>query len=66
MKAGGITIVATYIFWIYHEETEGEFDFEGDRDIRRFLEDAERAGLLFGRECYLVFSQQKDDFYRER
>ncbi len=45
MKAGGITIVATYMFWIYHEETEGEFDFEGDRDIRRFLEDAERAGL---------------------
>lgn len=45
MKAGGITIVATYLFWIYHEETEGEFDFTGDRDIRRFLLDAGRAGL---------------------
>ena len=22
MKAGGITVVATYLFWIYHEETE--------------------------------------------
>lgn len=45
MKAGGISIVATYMFWIYHEEIEGEFDFTGDRDIRKFVEDAERAGL---------------------
>lgn len=45
MKAGGITIAATYLFWIYHEETEGEFDFSGDRDIRRFISDAQRAGL---------------------
>lgn len=45
MKAGGITVVSTYLFWIYHEEIEGEFDFSGDRDIRRFILDAERAGL---------------------
>lgn len=45
MKAGGVTIVATYLFWIYHEEIEGEFDFTGDRDIRRFLLDAQKAGL---------------------
>ncbi len=45
MKAGGIDIVATYLFWIYHEEIEGEFDFTGDRDIRKFVEDASRAGL---------------------
>ena len=45
MKAGGITVAATYLFWIYHEETEGEFDFSGDRDIRRFISDAQRAGL---------------------
>lgn len=45
MKAGGISIVATYMFWIYHEEIEGEFDFSGDLDIRKFLEDAEKAGL---------------------
>lgn len=45
MKAGGINIVATYMFWIYHEEIEGEFDFSGDRDIRKFLEDAEKVGL---------------------
>lgn len=45
MKAGGITVVATYMFWIYHEEVEGAFDFSGDRDIRFFVEMAEKAGL---------------------
>lgn len=45
MRAGGITVVATYLFWIYHEEIEGEFDFSGDRDIRKFIIDAKRAGL---------------------
>ena len=37
MKAGGITVVSTYLFWIYHEETEGEFNFDGDNDIRAFV-----------------------------
>ena len=45
MKAGGVGIVATYLFWIYHEELEGSFDFSGDRDLREFVLDAERAGL---------------------
>lgn len=45
IKAGGATIVSTYIFWIYHEEIEGEFDFSGDLDIRKFVKEAERAGL---------------------
>ncbi|MGO4695698.1 beta-galactosidase [Paenibacillus sp. 2TAB26] len=38
MKAGGIQIVATYIFWIYHEETEGRFDWSGDKDLRTFVQ----------------------------
>lgn len=45
MKAGGITTVSTYLLWIYHEETEGEFDFTGDNDIRAFVEECESAGL---------------------
>ena len=45
MKAGGITIVSTYIFWIYHEETEGVYDFSGDNDVRAFIEDARETGL---------------------
>ena len=46
MKAGGITIVATYVFWIYHEETEGEMDFSGDLDLRAFTEACRQAGLF--------------------
>lgn len=45
MKAGGVDLVATYLFWIYHEEEEGKLDFSGDRDIRAFVLDAKRAGL---------------------
>ena len=45
MKAGGITVVSTYMFWIYHEEEEGKFNFSGDLDIRKFVLDAKRAGL---------------------
>jgi hypothetical protein len=37
MKAGGIDIVATYVFWIHHEEVEGQFDWTGQRDLRRFV-----------------------------
>ncbi len=45
IKAGGVTIVATYLFWIYHEETEGKLDFSQDLDIRAFVAECARAGL---------------------
>ena len=45
MKAGGITIVSTYLFWIYHEEIEGKMDFGGDNDIRAFIEEFKDVGL---------------------
>ena len=32
MKAAGVNIVATYVFWIHHEEIEGQFDWSGDRE----------------------------------
>lgn len=38
MKAGGINIIATYVFWIHHEEEEGVFRFDGNRDIRAFVQ----------------------------
>lgn len=38
MKAGGVQILATYVFWIHHEENKGVWDFTGNRDIRKFLE----------------------------
>ena len=45
MKAGGVTVVATYLFWIYHEEIEGQFDFTGDLDVRAFILECQRVGL---------------------
>jgi beta-galactosidase len=38
MKAGGINVVATYVFWILHEFTENQFDWTGDLDLRHFVE----------------------------
>ena len=42
MKAGGLNTIATYVFWIHHEETEGVFDWTGNRDLRRFLRNGHR------------------------
>lgn len=38
MKANGINIIAFYIIWIHHEETEGVFDWSGNKDVRAFVE----------------------------
>jgi beta-galactosidase len=46
MKAGGIQIAATYIFWNYHEETEGVFDWSDNRDLRAFITLCGETGLL--------------------
>ena len=38
MKAGGITIVATYVFWIHHEPEEGHWTWADNMNLREFLE----------------------------
>ncbi|HKN20094.1 MAG TPA: beta-galactosidase, partial [Terracidiphilus sp.] len=45
MKAGGVQVVSTYIFWIHHEEIEGQFDWTGQRDLRRFVQLCAEIGL---------------------
>jgi beta-galactosidase len=45
MKAAGVEIIATYVFWIHHEEVEGEFDWTGERDLRHFVELCGKHGL---------------------
>ena len=45
MKAGGIELVSAYTIWIHHEEVEGEWDFSGDRDLRKFLQTIKNCGL---------------------
>jgi beta-galactosidase len=46
MKAAGVDVVATYVFWIHHEEIEGQFDWQGQRDLRRFVELCARHGMF--------------------
>lgn len=45
MKAGGIQILATYVFWIHHEEKKGEWDFAGSKDIKKFLEICKKVNM---------------------
>ena len=46
MKAGGVEIVSTYIFWNHHEDSPGELRWDGDRDIHGFLDCCKQVGLL--------------------
>ncbi|HEX3719052.1 MAG TPA: beta-galactosidase [Verrucomicrobiae bacterium] len=45
MKAGGVDIVSTYVFWIHHEEIEGQFDWSGSRNLRHFIQLCGEVGL---------------------
>lgn len=45
MKMGGINIVAAYVFWIHHEEEEGKFRFDGNRNVRKFIQLCQKYGL---------------------
>lgn len=45
MKAGGVTMIATYVFWIHHEEIEGQWDWGGNRDLHKFLQTCNDLGL---------------------
>ncbi len=45
MKAGGVTIISTYVFWIHHEEIEGQWDWTGQCDLKKFLQTCQEVGL---------------------
>lgn len=45
IKAGGITVVATYVFWNMHEFKEGRFDWTGDLNVREFTELCAQNGM---------------------
>lgn len=38
MKAGGISMIATYVFWNMHEEKQGVFNWAGNRNLRKFVQ----------------------------
>jgi hypothetical protein len=45
MKANGINIIACYVFWIHHEEIEGQFDWTGNKDLRAFIKLCQKHDL---------------------
>lgn len=45
MKAGGVEVVSSYVFWIHHEEERGKFDWNGNHSLRDFLKLCEEVGL---------------------
>ncbi|MGA3159997.1 MAG: beta-galactosidase [Terracidiphilus sp.] len=46
MKASGVDVISTYVFWIHHEEIEGQFNWSGQRNLRKFAELCARHGML--------------------
>jgi len=46
MKAGGVDIVASYVFWNHHEPAYGEFDFTDSRDLGAFVRLCAEEGML--------------------
>ncbi|WP_207457246.1 beta-galactosidase [Herbiconiux sp. SYSU D00978] len=45
LREGGVTVVATYVFWNHHERTQGDRHSDGDLDLRAFLEACREEGL---------------------
>ena len=45
MRAGGVTLIACYIFWNHIEELENQFDWSGQRNLRTFLTICKEEGM---------------------
>lgn len=45
MRAGGLDMIAVYVFWIHHEEARGVFTWDGRRNVSKFLTIAAELGF---------------------
>ncbi|XP_030549547.1 beta-galactosidase 5-like isoform X1 [Rhodamnia argentea] len=45
-KEGGLDVVDTYVFWNVHEPSPGNYNFEGQFDLVRFVRTVQKAGLF--------------------
>jgi galactose-1-phosphate uridylyltransferase (family 1) len=45
MKAGGVTVVASYVFWLHHSGRRGEARFDGHLNVAAFVDLAVEVGL---------------------
>mmetsp|Transcript_19762 Transcript_19762/g.38148 ORF Transcript_19762/g.38148 Transcript_19762/m.38148 type:complete len:669 (-) Transcript_19762:190-2196(-) len=46
LRAMGLNAAQIYIPWNFHETEQGQYNFEGNRDVIEFIEEAQKAGLL--------------------
>ena len=46
MAAVGLNAVQTYVPWNFHETNQGITNFDGDRDVVKFIQTAQDVGLL--------------------
>lgn len=44
-KALGMNTVCAYVFWNYHEPSEGVYDFSGQHDLAAFVETCKKNGM---------------------
>lgn len=44
-RAGGLSTIGTYVFWIHHEEQQGVWRWDGQRDLRSFVQQASSLNL---------------------
>ncbi|KAJ8572203.1 hypothetical protein K7X08_008714 [Anisodus acutangulus] len=44
-KKGGINLIQTYVFWNIHEPVQGQFNFEGDFDIVKFIKEVAKQDM---------------------
>ncbi|WP_439590804.1 beta-galactosidase [Microbacterium sp.] len=45
LRAGGITVASTYVFWLHHVARRGEPRFDGSLDVGAFVDECASAGL---------------------
>ncbi|XP_075648009.1 beta-galactosidase 16-like [Castanea sativa] len=44
-KEGGLGVIQTYVFWNLHEPQRGQYDFNGRRDLVKFIKEIHAHGL---------------------
>lgn len=44
-RRGGMNTIETYVAWNFHEEQQGRFDFDGDRDLDAFFAECARQNM---------------------
>lgn len=46
MKTGGLDMIAAYVFWNHHEEIEGQYNWTGNKNLRKFIQLCKECDLM--------------------